>query len=90
MNLTQTGIAVALALAVVIAFFISPDLLNFGTPVATSTAATGAAVTNNQATMPTDTNSATQLITQDEVVGTAQIRLFPFEFPRPCWSSTNC
>lgn len=75
MNPTQTGIAVALALAVVIAFFISPDIFKFGTPAATSTAATGAAVNNDQTTttMPTDTNSPTQLITQDEVVGTGAV-----------------
>ncbi|MHB8660596.1 MAG: FKBP-type peptidyl-prolyl cis-trans isomerase [Minisyncoccota bacterium] len=75
MKPTQTGIAVALALVVVIAFFIFPGLLPFGAPAASNEAATGAAVTNDNnqtatttTTMPTGNSDQLQII--DETVGT--------------------
>jgi len=74
MKPTQTGIAVALALAVVIAFFTFPALSPFGRTTSSSRTAPEAAITNDQTspttTMPNDTTSATQLMTQDETVGT--------------------
>lgn len=76
MQPTQTGIAVALALAVVVAFFIVPGLWPFqssSAPAAATeqtTADTSAATTTQltPTTMPTE--SATQLSMKDEVVGT--------------------
>src|SRR3990167_7626772 len=72
MNPTQTGIATALALVVVIMFFILPGLSPFGQP---QSAAVGDAQTLPTAsqdqtatnTMPTD---ITQLMMKDQVVGT--------------------
>lgn len=73
MKPTQTGIAVALALVVVIAFFTFPALSPFGRTASPSGATPGAATinqTSTNATMPNDTTSATQLMTQDETIGT--------------------
>lgn len=65
MQPTQTAIATTLALVVVIAFFIFPGLWPFGE-------ASGVTATNQTAstTMPTDTATDTQLVINDEVVGT--------------------
>ena len=74
MKPTQTGIAVALALAVVVLFFILPGLSPFGSPApsnGTVTEATTTTATNAQTastTMPTDTTNQLQII--DESVGT--------------------
>ena len=87
MQPTQTGIAVALALVVVIAFFIVPGLWPFpsSTPVAATdqTAANATSTTDTAqittqttptATMPTTpTESATQLSMKDVVVGTGAV-----------------
>ncbi len=73
MKPTQTGIAVALALVVIIMFFVLPSLSVFGTP---ASSASGTAINNNVQTttttpMPTNTTPpVTQLIEQDEVIGT--------------------
>lgn len=70
MKPTQTGIAVALALVVVIAFFV------FGfSPFRNSASSSGVPTTTNDqtsttTTMPNDTTTTTQLISQDETVGT--------------------
>ncbi|MHB8709939.1 MAG: FKBP-type peptidyl-prolyl cis-trans isomerase [Minisyncoccota bacterium] len=74
MKPTQTGIAVALALAVVVMFFILPGLSPFGTPTPTRET-TPAVTTNNNAqaavtTMPTDIAPVTKLVMTDEIVGT--------------------
>lgn len=77
MKPTQTGIAVALALVVIIAFFTFPALSPFGRITSSREAAPKSALTNDQTstttTMPNDTTSATQLITQDETVGTGAV-----------------
>lgn len=87
MQPTQTGIAVALALVVVIAFFIVPGLWPFPSSVATTatdqstanaTSTTDTAQITTQttptATMPTTpTESATQLSMKDVVVGTGTV-----------------
>lgn len=79
MKPTQTGIAVALALAVVALFFIFPGLFPFGqtveepsqTPVEISTSTTTSqSVSTTPTTMPTETTPITQLMMKDEVVGT--------------------
>ena len=78
MKPTQTGIAITLALVVVIMFFVLPSLSVFGTPTSSGTAASGATINNNTqtattTTMPNQTNTTppvTQLIEQDEVIGT--------------------
>jgi FKBP-type peptidyl-prolyl cis-trans isomerase len=80
MKPTQTGIATALALVVVIMFFILPGLSPFGTPVPSNEAAaveaTTTDITNTTAqvapttTMPPVTQPITQLMMKDEVVGT--------------------
>ena len=78
MKPTQTGIAITLALVVVIMFFVLPSLSVFGTPASSGTAASGATINNNTqtattTTMPNQTNTTppvTQLIEQDEVIGT--------------------
>jgi FKBP-type peptidyl-prolyl cis-trans isomerase len=74
MNPLQTGIATALALAVVAAFLIFPGILPFGQ---TAPAPTGEATTTDNlqlasTTMPTDTSS-NQLQATDEVVGTGTV-----------------
>ena len=81
MKPTQTGIAVALALVVVIMFFILPGLSPFGTTAPSNEAAavevaTTTDITNTTAqvapttTMPPVTQPITQLMMKDEVVGT--------------------
>ncbi len=78
MKPTQTGIAITLALVVVIMFFVLPSLSVFGTPTSSGTSASGATINNNTqtattTTMPNQTNTTppvTQLIEQDEVIGT--------------------
>lgn len=73
MKPTQTGIAVALALAVVIAFFILPGLWPWGTTAAP--VETPAQITTNtqnpSTTMPTE--PVTELMMKDDVVGTGAI-----------------
>lgn len=71
MNPTQTGIATALALVVVIMFFILPGLSPFGQPqtaaVDQSQALPDAQAQTATTTMPTE---ITQLMMKDETVGT--------------------
>ncbi len=69
MNTTQTGIAVALALAVVALFFIFPGLLSFGQPAQTSEVTDGSTTTQTESTTMTTENS-NQLQITDESVGT--------------------
>lgn len=73
MKPTQTGIAVALALAVVIAFFILPGLWPWGTTAAP--AETPAQITTNTQTQSTTmpTEPVTELMMKDDVVGTGAI-----------------
>lgn len=74
MKPTQTGIAVALALAVVIMFFIFPDLSPFAQSSDQSADATSAVLdttTQTATTMPTENTD--QLQTLDEVVGTGAL-----------------
>ena len=71
MKPTQTGIAVALALAVVALFFILPGLPLFGSAAPSNGAITEATTSNDQtasSTMPIDTTNQLQII--DESVGT--------------------
>ena len=65
MKPTQTGIAVALALAVVVAFFIFPSLFPFNVPSPSNAEST------QPVTMPSET--ITQLKITDEVVGAGAI-----------------
>lgn len=70
MKPTQTGIAVALALAVVTVLFIVPGLSPWGAAIPTQEPVQ---ITTNQSpstTMPAETEPITQLIARDEVVGT--------------------
>lgn len=74
MKPTQTGIAVALALAVVIAFFIVPGLWPWS--VAAPAQEPVQITTNSQTastTMPTETKPLTQLMMKDEIVGTGAV-----------------
>ena len=76
MNPTQTGIATALALTVVIMFFILPGLSPFNAPVPLEAAPLEAQITNDQTTataMPTDTTPITELMMRDTVVGTGAV-----------------
>src|SRR5512146_2282133 len=72
MQPTQTGIAVALALAVVASFFIFPGFWFFSAPAAPSgQAAPDTTITTSTSTTPTmPTEPVTQLMMKDEVVGT--------------------
>lgn len=74
MHPTQTGIAVALALAVVIMFFIVPGLSPFSQSQSQTTTVdqSQALPTDVQAQSPTTTmpTDITQLMTKDDVVGT--------------------
>jgi FKBP-type peptidyl-prolyl cis-trans isomerase len=78
MKPTQTGIAVALALAVIAIFFIFPGILPFGSSTQSDqTASEDTPITNTQTStttmpMPTDTSTPTptQLEMTDQVVGT--------------------
>ncbi|MBI5405827.1 FKBP-type peptidyl-prolyl cis-trans isomerase [Candidatus Kaiserbacteria bacterium] len=74
MKPTQTGIAVALALVVVILFFILPGLWPFGSPVSSSSSAPDI-TTRNQQTAPATmlTENVTQLQITDETVGTGAL-----------------
>lgn len=69
MKPTQTGIAVALALAVVALFFVFPGLLPWGQPAATNEASLGSTNTQIESTTMTTENSD-QLQALDETVGT--------------------
>lgn len=69
MKPTQTGIAVALALAVVALFFVFPGLLPWGQPTATNEASLGSTNTQIESTTMTTENSD-QLQALDETVGT--------------------
>lgn len=81
MKPTQTGIATALALVVVIMFFILPGLSPFGqpsTPPQEAATVEFATTTNQTAqaaptTMPAETKPITQLMMKDEVVGTGAV-----------------
>ena len=83
MQPTQTGIATALALVVVIMFFILPGLSPFRQeqpqPAAADQAQTlptapqGESASTTSATMPTNTPPITQLMMKDEVVGTGAV-----------------
>mgnify|MGYP001580421573 CR=1 FL=1 len=81
MKPTQTGIAVTLALVVVIIFFILPGLSPFGAAPATQQAASDAALTTESTdtttqpttTMPTDATPVTQLMMKDETVGSGVV-----------------
>ena len=69
MKPTQTGIAVALALAVVALFFIFPGLLPWGQPAATDETTLGSTNTQIESTTMTTENSD-QIQALDETVGT--------------------
>lgn len=69
-NPIQTGIAVALALAVVIMFFILPGFSPFGQYEAVPSEQSQALQIQEQSTMSTDTQEITQLMMKDTVVGT--------------------
>jgi peptidylprolyl isomerase len=86
MKPTQTGIAVALALVVVIAFFIVPGLWPFPTstpaassdPVAAEVASTTPQSTNQPSPsttmqIPAINGPVTQLMSKDEVIGTGAV-----------------
>jgi len=80
MQPTQTGIATALALTVVVIFFILPGLSPFGAPVSAgdSTNTELAPTTNSTAqaaptTMPTQNGPFTQLAMRDDVAGTGAV-----------------
>lgn len=68
MKPTQTGIAVALALAVVALFFIFPGLLPWGQPAATDETTLGSTNTQIESTTMTTENSD-QIQALDETVG---------------------
>ena len=71
MNPTQTGIATALALAVVASLFIFPGLSPFSQPTLQSeTAATTTAFTTQQTEQNMPTQNTNELQMMDEVVGT--------------------
>ncbi|MHB0865499.1 MAG: FKBP-type peptidyl-prolyl cis-trans isomerase [Minisyncoccota bacterium] len=73
MRPTQTGIAVALALAVVAMFFIFPGLSPFGQPAPSSAApteATSTITTQTTATTTMPTENSDQLQVTDETIGT--------------------
>lgn len=80
MKPTQTGIAVALALAVVAFFFMFGGMSLFSQPQQLQTAATGQpqaetlqTAPTNTTTMPIDTAPITQLQIKDVVVGTGAV-----------------
>ena len=75
MNPIQTGIAVALALAVVIMFFVIPGLWPFGAtaPVDETTSAITTQTAQTTTTMPIITEPVTELIMKDDVVGTGAV-----------------
>lgn len=80
MKPTQTGIATALALAVVIMFFILPGLSPFGKaqpqPAAADQSQTLQTTPQGESastTMPTNTPPITQLMMKDTVVGTGAV-----------------
>lgn len=72
MKPTQTGIAITLALVVVVMFFILPSMSLFGSAPASDAAAVGALNTSQTAstTMPDLTTPVTELMMQDEIIGT--------------------
>ena len=79
MKPTQTGIAVALALTVVVTFFIFPDLSPFSQaePQLAAVGQEDLTITPQDqtasSTMPTDTQEITQLMMKDEIVGTGAV-----------------
>jgi len=74
MNSTQTGIAVALALAVVALFFIVPGLSPFGQSAPTSEEQPIDVTTNTQPTTTTmPTENTNQLQSLDETIGTGAV-----------------
>ncbi len=75
MKPTQTGIAVALALAVVVMFFILPGLWPWQAAAPTEQAPVEITTTTqiSSTTMPTETKPITQLMMKDDVVGTGAV-----------------
>ncbi|MFA6414914.1 MAG: FKBP-type peptidyl-prolyl cis-trans isomerase [Candidatus Paceibacterota bacterium] len=76
MNPTQTGIATALALVVIVIIFILPGLSPFSTAAPTNEAPAEVTLTNDQTastTMPTETTPITELMMKDTVVGTGAV-----------------
>ena len=77
MQPTQTGIATALALVVVIMFFIIPGLWPFQDVASVSEGDVAGAVTSDQTTsstsMPTDLTQVTELMMRDDVVGAGAV-----------------
>ena len=72
MNPTHTGIATALALVVVIMFFILPGLSPFGQPAAVGESQTLPTASQDQTATTTPTD-ITQLMMKDEIVGTGAV-----------------
>ena len=72
MKITPTGIAITLALVVVATFFIFPGLFPFKSSTPPDNSQTQA-VTNNQTAPTMPTESVTELMTKDEVVGTGAV-----------------
>lgn len=70
MQPTQTGIAVALALTVVIFFFIFNGMSLFASPTPSQDMTIDTAITNQTASTTMPTENVTQLQITDEVVGT--------------------
>jgi FKBP-type peptidyl-prolyl cis-trans isomerase len=71
MQPTQTGIAVALALSLVVFFFIFNGMAIFSSPVGAENAPIEINTAQNESTtMPTNTAPVTELMMKDEVVGT--------------------
>jgi len=73
MKPTQTGIAVALALAVVAVFFIFPGLSPFGSSTPTDTASAQITTDTQTASATMSTEPVTQLQVTDETVGTGVV-----------------
>lgn len=73
MKPTQTGIATALALAVVVMFFILPGLWPFGTVAPANEAAVIESTTNNTQTTTMPAENVTELQVADSVVGTGAV-----------------
>jgi FKBP-type peptidyl-prolyl cis-trans isomerase len=74
MQPTQTGIAVALALSLVVFFFIFNGMSIFAGPASSGTAPVEITTAQNESTtMPTNIAPVTELMMKDEVVGTGAL-----------------
>lgn len=73
MKPTQTGIAVALALAVVAVLFIFPGLSPFGSPTKSNEPAAAGATANTYTASTTMPTNVTQLMMNDETLGTGAV-----------------